>query len=104
MVCEWGMAEGVGAIAYGQEDEPIFLGKEIATHKDYSEETARKIDDAIRSLLEGAKNMASEILARERSNLDKLADALMQRETLEDSDVRALLGLPLAGSDRTEMV
>jgi len=103
MVCEWGMAEGIGAIAYGQEDEPIFLGKEIATHKDYSEDTARKIDDAIRKLLEQAKDTASEILQRERQKLDTLADALMQRETLEDSDVRELLGLPLVSSERTEM-
>ncbi len=103
MVCEWGMTEGIGAIAYGQEDEPIFLGKEIATHKDYSEDTARKIDDAIRKLLEQAKNTASEILERERQKLDMLADALMQRETLEDGDVRELLGLPLVPSERTEM-
>jgi cell division protease FtsH len=103
MVCEWGMTEGVGAIAYGQEDEPIFLGKEIATHKDYSEDTARKIDNAIRGLLEEAKNKASEILTRERQNLEKLADSLMQRETLEDSDVRELLGLPALDAPRTEM-
>lgn len=103
MVCEWGMTEGVGAIAYGQEDEPIFLGKEIATHKDYSEDTARKIDNAIRGLLEEAKNKASEILLRERHNLEKLADTLMQRETLEDNDVRELLGLPQLDAPRTEM-
>lgn len=92
MVCEWGMAETMGPIAYGQEEEPIFIGKEIARHKDYSEETARKIDDALKTLLEKALGKATEILSRERAKLDALAAELMQKETLEDAEVRALLG------------
>ena len=92
MVCEWGMAENLSPIAYGQEDEPIFIGKEIARHKDYSEETARKIDDALKVLLDKALNQAIEILSRERAKLEALANELMQKETLEDSDVRRLLG------------
>ena len=91
MVCEWGMAENLSPIAYGQEDEPIFIGKEIARHKDYSEETARKIDDALKVLLDKALNQAIEILSRERAKLEALANELMQKETLEDSDVRRLL-------------
>jgi cell division protease FtsH len=93
MVCEWGMVDDMGPIAYGQEEEPIFLGKEIARHKDYSEETAKNIDEAIKGLLGKASATAMEILNRERKRLDTLADALMQRETLEDSDVRSLLDL-----------
>jgi cell division protease FtsH len=93
MVCEWGMVDDMGPIAYGQEEEPIFLGKEIARHKDYSEETAKNIDEAIKGLLGKASATAMEILNRERKRLDTLADALMQRETLEDSDVRSLLNL-----------
>ena len=53
MVCEWGMSEVLGPIAYGQKDEPIFLGKEIARHKDYSEDTARAIDNEIKKIVEG---------------------------------------------------
>ncbi len=53
MVCEWGMSDVLGPIAYGQKDEPIFLGKEIARHKDYSEETARAIDTEIKKIVEG---------------------------------------------------
>ncbi len=98
MVCEWGMGEGLSPIAYGQEDEPIFLGKEIARHKDYSEETARKIDDAIKSLLEAALGKAMEILSRERQRLDRLAAELIQKETLEDLDVRHLLGFEIAAA------
>lgn len=93
MVCEWGMAESMGPIAYGQEEEPIFLGKEIARHKDYSEETARRIDEAVKSMLDKALKQALDILSRERAKLEVLANALMQKETLEDADVRDLLGL-----------
>ncbi|MCX7026883.1 MAG: ATP-dependent zinc metalloprotease FtsH [Spirochaetes bacterium] len=93
MVCEWGMADTIDPMAYGQEEEPIFLGKEIARHKDYSEDTAKKIDDAMKSILGKALGSAMEILARERSKLDTLAEALIQRETLEDADVKTLLGI-----------
>jgi cell division protease FtsH len=93
MVCEWGMDPEVGPITYGQEDEPIFLGKEIARHKDYSEETARQIDKAIKGILEAAKNQAGEILGRHKAKMEKLADALLTRETLTDDEVRELLKL-----------
>jgi cell division protease FtsH len=93
MVCEWGMVDEMGPVAYGQEDEPIFLGKEIARHKDYSEETAKSIDSAIRSLLDKANDTATQILKRERKRLEDLAESLIQRETLEDFDVRELLNL-----------
>ncbi len=94
MVCEWGMAEGVGPIALGQEDEPIFLGKEIAQHKDYSEETARHIDEAVKAILDKALAQAFEILERERQKLDALTNELILKETLEDVDIRTLLGFP----------
>jgi cell division protease FtsH len=93
MVCEWGMAEEIDPIAYGQEEEPIFLGKEIARHKDYSEDTAKKIDDAIKSILGKALESAMEILTRERSKLNTLAETLIVRETLEDADIQSLLGI-----------
>jgi len=92
MVCEWGMADDMGPIAYGQEEEPIFIGKEIARHKDYSEETAKKIDEALKALLDRALKQAMDILSRERKKLELLANELMQKETLEDTDVRTLLG------------
>jgi cell division protease FtsH len=94
MVCEWGMAEELGPVAYGQEDEPIFLGKEIARHKDYSEETARRIDDAVKKILGSALNSAKAILKDHKEDLEKLADALLARETLGDDEVRTLLKLP----------
>jgi len=94
MVCEWGMAEEMGPVTYGQEDEPIFLGKEIARHKDYSEETAQKIDRAIKRILDEGQRQAEEILGSHKDKLKKLSDALLVRETLVDDEVRTLLGLP----------
>jgi cell division protease FtsH len=94
MVCEWGMAEELGPIAYGQEDEPIFLGKEIARHKDYSEDTARRIDTAVKEILDRAKETARKILESRKRELEELAEALISRETLIDDEVRELLGLP----------
>ena len=95
MVCEWGMAEDLGPVAYGQEDEPIFLGKEIARHKDYSEDTARRIDKAIRDILDRRRDVAAEIINGHKEDLKKLSDALLARETLVDDEVRQILGLPL---------
>jgi cell division protease FtsH len=94
MVCEWGMAENLGPVTYGQEEEPIFLAKEIARHKDYSEETAQRIDREIKRILDGARNNAETILAENKAKLEKLADALLVRETLSDEEVWTLLDLP----------
>ena len=93
MVCEWGMAEDLGPVAYGQEEEPIFLGKEIARHKDYSEETARRIDNAVKDILDRARSEAERIIHERRDGLEALADALLSRETLADEEVREILGL-----------
>ncbi|MDR0289407.1 MAG: ATP-dependent zinc metalloprotease FtsH [Treponema sp.] len=97
MVCEWGMAEDLGPVAYGQEDEPIFLGKEIARHKDYSEETARRIDNAVKEILDRARDGADRIIREHKDGLEALADALLSRETLVDEEVRQILCLPVAG-------
>jgi cell division protease FtsH len=94
MVCEWGMADEMGPVAYGQEDEPIFLGKEIARHKDYSEDTARRIDKSVKDILDRALHTAKEIIDGHRDHLERLADELISRETLIDDEVRVILGLP----------
>jgi cell division protease FtsH len=94
MVCEWGMAEEMGPVTYGQEEEPIFLGKEIARHKDYSEDTAQRIDKAVKKILDTAKGSAEKIITARKAKLEKLADALIARETLIDDEVRQILDLP----------
>ena len=94
MVCEYGMSEELGPVTYGQEDEPIFIGKEIARHKDYSDDTARSIDLSIRRLLDDGRKNAERIIAEHRKELDLLTEALLRQETLDDAEVRALFGLP----------
>jgi len=95
MVCEWGMSEALGPVTYGQEDEPIFLGKEIARHKDYSEDTAKRIDSAVKEILDRTRENAAKIIESKKDDIDKLAQALLSRETLSDDEVREILGLPL---------
>ncbi|MDR1867128.1 MAG: ATP-dependent zinc metalloprotease FtsH [Treponema sp.] len=94
MVCEWGMSSELGAVTYGQEDEPIFLARDISRHKDYSEETAKHIDNAVRTILDTARKTAERILKEQKDNLIRLADALITHETLIDEEVRELLGFP----------
>jgi cell division protease FtsH len=98
MVCEWGMSDELGPVTYGQKDEPIFLGKEIARHKDYSEETARHIDAAIKRILDDGRALAEKLLSENRAKLEKLAKTLLEKETLSDNEVRALFGLPARAS------
>ena len=94
MVCEWGMSETLGPVSYGQKDEPIFLGKEIARHKDYSEETARHIDQEVGAIMSSRLQIATELLQQNDGQLQTLAKALLEQETMEDAEIRILLGLP----------
>lgn len=96
MVREWGMSSELGFASYGSDDEPIFLGKEIATHKDYSESMAEKIDQAVHSILESCLNETRKLLKEHKVALDTLANALMERETLDDDQIRSLLNLSIA--------
>ena len=93
MVIEWGMSQ-MGPVAFGQEDEPIFIGKEIARHKDYSEQTAEQIDAAVNGILTACFEDAEKILTLHKDELQKLSDALVEKETLTDAEVRAVLGFP----------
>ncbi len=94
MVTQWGMSD-IGPIAFGQEDEPIFIGKEIARHKDYSEETAKRIDAAVHGVLNSCFQEAEGILREHEDQLHILANALVEKETLTDEEVRVLLGLQM---------
>jgi cell division protease FtsH len=92
MVCEWGMSDVLGPIAYGQKDEPIFLGKEIARHKDYSEDTARAIDEEIKKIVESGLAEANRLLSEQKDRLKLLSDTLLVKENMDDDEIRALLG------------
>lgn len=97
MVTEWGMSD-LGFVSYGKEDEPLFLGREIAQHKDYSEETAKKIDSEISRILSEAMSETRSILSEHRDQLDKITEALVEHETLDDQQIRELLGFEAAES------
>jgi len=93
MVTQWGMSDKLGTITYGQKDEPIFIGKEIATHKDYSEKTAELIDQELKLIIDNQYKKAKKILTENKDKLIKLADKLFEEETLEADDIYKLLNL-----------
>jgi cell division protease FtsH len=88
MVCEWGMSEELGPLAYGKKEEQIFLGREISQHRDYSEDTARQIDTAVKNIILDANDRVTQMLGDNRDILKALADELLEKETimLEDMD------------------
>ncbi len=88
MVCEWGMSEELGPLTYGKKEEQIFLGREIAQHRDYSEETARKIDTAVKHIVLEANDRVVQLLSQHIEVLKAVALELLERETivLEDLD------------------
>ncbi len=91
MICEWGMSEVLGPMTFGEKEEQIFLGKEFNRHIDYSEETARKIDEEIRTIVYGSYQKARQILEERQDGLERIAEALLERETLQASQIQALI-------------
>jgi cell division protease FtsH len=90
MVCEWGMSEAVGPLAFGKKEEQIFLGREIAQHQDYSEDTALHIDREVKRFITENYARANKILLEHKEQLVALADALLVRETLDAEQVRRI--------------
>ena len=99
MVCSFGMSDKLGPIQYGERSDHIYLGRDITRSEAYSEETARIIDLEIKKLVDGAMDSARQILTEHRHMLDKLAEALLEKETLDAAEVYALLGLPQPKQD-----
>ena len=90
MVCEWGMSE-LGPLTFGKKEEQIFLGREIAQHRDYSEDTAIKIDQEVRKLVNNGYSTAKQILGDNRDTLEKVAKALIEREVLDANEIKMLV-------------
>ena len=90
MVCEWGMSE-LGPLSFGKKDEQIFLGREINQHRDYSEETAIKIDQQVRKLVEDGYDRAKRIISDRSDAMVRIAEALLEREVLDGAEVMALI-------------
>ena len=96
MVCEWGMSDALGPLTFGKKEEQIFLGREIAQHQDYSEDTALRIDQEVKKFVTDNYTRAQNVLLEHKQKLLDMADALLARETLDADQVRRIAaGLPL---------
>jgi cell division protease FtsH len=103
MVCEWGMSEKMGPLTFGRREEQVFLGRDIARHQDYSEDTAIKIDQEVKRIVEQNYARARTILTEHRPLLQKVAEALLEREVLDSEEVRMLIeGLPLKARESAD--
>jgi cell division protease FtsH len=91
MVCEWGMSEKLGPLTFGKKEEQIFLGREFAQHRDYSEETARLIDNEIRTIVTHSYEKAKDILQRNMAVLHQLANSLLEKEVLDSRQIDSII-------------
>jgi cell division protease FtsH len=103
MVCDYGMSD-LGPMSFGKKEEQIFLGREIAQHRDYSEATAIKIDDEVRRLVELAYNKANALISEHGWALEKIVVALLERESIDGNDVKEILaGKPVVSEAAGEL-
>jgi len=91
MVCEWGMSPELGPLTFGKREEQIFLGREISRHQDYSESTAIKIDDEVKRIVVNGYDRAKSILEQNKDRLKRLAEALLEYESLEFEEIDQLM-------------
>jgi cell division protease FtsH len=91
MVCKWGMSERLGPVTFGKKEEEIFLGREIAKHRDYSEETAILIDEEVKKIVEAQERRAEAILKTNLDKLHRLAKTLLEREVLDGNQIDEIL-------------
>jgi len=95
MVCEWGMSS-LGPLTFGKKEEQIFLGRELAQHRDFSEDTARQIDSEVRRFVNGGYDNAKKLIEDNKDKLTRIAEALLEREVLDAAELKLILeGKPL---------
>jgi cell division protease FtsH len=100
MVCEWGMSSEMGPLSYGKKEEQIFLGREFATHKDYSEETAQKIDKEVSRIVMTSYETAKKILSDRMEVLNRIASELLEKEVLNAAELDKIIGIePPVGAE-----
>jgi cell division protease FtsH len=105
MVCEWGMSKHLGPLSFGKEEDEVFLGKEFARTRNFSEQTAQAIDQEIRDLVLAAEETAAGLLEKNQDKLHALAQALLRFEMLDDAEIDRILALGPAeveGRERSE--
>jgi cell division protease FtsH len=91
MVCEWGMSTVLGPLAFGKREEQIFLGREIASHQDYSEQTAQQIDSEVRRIVTEQHERARVLLTENLETLRRLAESLLEYETLDGVEINTVI-------------
>jgi cell division protease FtsH len=91
MVCEWGMSESLGMVEYGENNEHVFLARDMGSKRNYSEDTAQKIDSEIKMLIDNAYQRAKSLLVKHRSEMETLAKALLEYETLDGVHVKEIM-------------
>jgi cell division protease FtsH len=92
MVCRYGMSEELGPVAFGNDSAQVFIGRDFAQHREYSEQKAQEIDSEVGRLLMGCYDRAKTHVTERRETLDRIAEALLERETLGEADLKILLG------------
>ena len=91
MVCEWGMSEKMGPLTYGAKEEQVFLGKDFSSQKNFSDQTAKLIDQEVKTLVMGGYTRATELLKQNRDKLEEMAQALLEHETLNAKNIQNIL-------------
>lgn len=106
MICEYGMSENIGPVTFGHRQDQVFLGRDIARDKDYSEEVAAEIDKEVRSFMEDAYAATEKLLSDNIDKLHVLAKALMEKETLEEEEINQLVkyGHILTAEEKLQLV
>ena len=102
MVCEWGMSDELGPLAYGKKEEHIFLGREIAQHRDYSEQTAQRIDAAVKQIIVEANDKVTRLLEENRDILTAMAAELLERETIVLEDIDRIIAQRREGAPESK--
>ena len=91
MICEWGMSDDLGMVEYGEHEGEVFLARDIARHRNYSESTAQKIDSEIKNLTDWAYAEAKRMILEKKEALESIAQALLEYETLEASHIMDII-------------
>lgn len=106
MICEYGMSENIGPVTFGHRQDQVFLGRDIARDKDYSEEVAAEIDKEVRSFMEDAYAATEKLLSDNIDKLHVIAKALMEKETLEEEEINQLVkyGRILTAEEKLQLV
>ena len=110
MICRYGMSDRLGPVSYGDDDHDVFLGRDIMARKDFSEKKSEQIDEEVSETLNALYLEAKQLLVANRTTLDRIAESLLERETLDTSDLRLLIGgeplpplaLPAAGEPSSQ--